>query len=405
MIYIIEAFVEDYLHVLANVNIIKIFRNIYTDKPIVFTSPKKHNEQVKECFKSADPLISFESVPNLNVATTNIFNRVYLILLRIQRDISLLNKVFKKCKPGDIVVVTHIYFPCLVLLKLIKKKYPLVTTLSVIHGDVEYVYYPKTKQQKIVGFFHKLMFKIKAKQFYYIFLTPISKQILLETKKTTHAETLAIELPPFPNDHSFKDSLTLPRDVLKIGHVGSAGVRKNVHLFYELAVKLKVEIEGGTLQLSNVGVLETSIEPFLSPLIIDFVNQTIDKPLSREKYNEKISDLHYAIFFYGKDDFILRSSAAFFDAIFYEKPLIVLKNTFFEDVFKREGEIGYLCENLEEMAILINQLLTQQRYHEEKYVLMVENIRKYKSKLTIDIISSDLKNGMESLGIICPATS
>jgi len=399
MIYIIEAFVEDYLHVLANVNIIKIFRKIYADKPIVFTSPKKHNEQVKECFKTQDTLISFESVANLNVATTNIFNRVYLILLRIHRDISLLTRIFKNCKPGDIVVVTHIYFPCLVLLKLIKKKYPSVTTLSVIHGDVEYVYYPKTIQQKIVGFFHKLMFEIKAKNFYYIFLTPISKQILLETKRTTYAETIAIELPPFPDENGFKSVISLSREVLRIGHVGSAGVRKNVHLFYELAFNLKEEIESGELQLSNVGVLETSIEPFLSPLIVDFVNQTINKPLSREKYNEKISNLHYSIFFYGKDDFILRSSAAFFDAVFYEKPLIALRNTFFNDVFEREGEIGYLCENLEEMTILINQLLTQKKYHEEKYDILVENIRKYKSKLTIDIISSDLKSDLESLGV------
>lgn len=391
MIYIIEAFVEDYLHVLANVNIIKIFKKIYEKESILFISPEKHNNQVKIYFGDQEE-VGFHSVKNLTIIPSNLINRVLLILSRIYRDYKILNDVFKKCKPGDKVIITHIYFPSLVLVKLIKKRYTKVTTFSVIHGDVEFIYFPEKTTDKIVGFFHKLMFKIKAKNFYYLFLTPTSKQILVESKRIKSDEIFAIDLPTFPNENKFEKDENLSNKTLKIGHIGSAGIRKNVHLFYDLAEHLTEVINRDELEFSNVGVLETSIEPYLNPLIKNYVSNEINKPLLREVYDEKISELHYAVFFYGKNDFILRSSAAFFDAIFYEKPLIAIRNTFFEDVFKREGEIGYLCENLSEMETLINSILKEGKKNDEKYLSFIKNIKNYKSKLSIENISSNLKN-------------
>ncbi len=395
MIYIVEAFVEDYLHVLANVNIIKIFKKVYKDESVTFISPEKHNIQVKKYFNPEQDNISFQSIGNLIIVPTNILSRIFLILSRIYRDFKILRLVFNKCKPGDKVVITHIYFPSLVLLKLVKKMYPKVATFSVIHGDVEYVYYPTTKGQKVVGFFHELMFKISVNNFYYLFLTPTSKQILVETNKIRKDEIFAIELPTFPNENKFEKIENFSSKILKIGHIGSAGVRKNVQFFYDLASRLSEQISKGDLEFSNVGVLETSIEPFLNSLIKNYVNDEINKPLRREVYDGKISTLHYSIFFYGKNDFILRSSAAFFDAIYYEKPLIVLRNTFFENVFKKEGEIGYLCENLEEMAILISNLIEQGEVYTEKYLLMVQNVKNYKAKLSIDEIASTLKKDVD----------
>lgn len=395
MIYIVEAFVEDYLHVLANVNIIKIFKKVYTEDDIVFISPYKHNTQVKKYFENQEDEICFDSIANLTILPSNLLKRIWLILSRIYRDFKLLKAVFKKCNAGDKVVITHIYFPSLVLVKLVKKFYPKIITFSVIHGDVEFIYYPSTKEHKIVAFFHKLMFKINAKNFYYLFLTPISKQILVKTKRIKKDDIFAIELPTFPNKNRYEKSEILDDKILKIGHIGSAGVRKNVQFFYELAAQLKNSISTGELEFSNVGVLESSIAPFLSPLIKNYVNDELNKPLLREVYDEKISTLNYAVFFYGKNDFILRSSAAFFDAIYYEKPIIVLRNSFFDDVFSREGEIGYICENLEDMCVLINDLLQQKELFNEKYQLLIKNIRNYKSKLSIESIASDLKKDIE----------
>lgn len=399
MIYIVEAFVEDYLHVLANVNIIKIFDKVFEEEPIVFISPEKHNAQVQKYFDIEQEGISFQSVDNLRIIPSNIFKRIFLILSRIYRDFKILRSVFKKCKPEDKVVITHIYFPSLVLVKLLKKVYPKVVTFSVIHGDVEYVYYPTTTEHKIVGFFHELMFKISAKNFYYLFLTPASKQILVETNKIEKSKLFAIDLPTFPNENKFEKTKSVAGRSIKIGHIGSAGVRKNVQLFYDLASQFSTDINKGDLEFSNVGVLETSIEPFLNPLIKNYVNDEINRPLHREMYDKKISALHYAVFFYGKNDFILRSSAAFFDAIYYEKPLIVVRNAFFEDVFDREGEIGYLCDNLEEMRILINNLIKQSEVFTEKYLMMVQNIRKYKLKLSIENISSTLKKDIGDIHV------
>lgn len=399
MIYVVEAFVEDYLHVLANVNLIKIFKNVYPNESLVFISAEKHNVKVKKNFEDQNDEIVFESIDNL-VASDNFFISVYRVFYRFFRDLRLFHTIFKKCKGNDKIVVTHIHFMSLILLKLIKKKYPNVTIFSIIHGDVEYAYFATNLRQRVVGFFHKLMFKINVQNFYYVFLTPISKKILVDSQRIKLNEIFAIELPTFPNENKFITDKISQKGIIKIGHIGSAGVRKNVQLFYELASSVRDSISKRSLELSVVGVLDNSIAPFLNSLVVDYVNNEVDKPLLREVYDEKISSLHYSIFFYGKNDFILRSSAAFFDAIFYEKPIIALRNTFFEDVFKREGNIGYLCESLEEMAQLIEDFTVQKEMYDQKYILLLENIKKYKSKLSIVDISADLKKEIESKKIM-----
>jgi hypothetical protein len=399
MVYVVEAFVEDYLHVLANVNLIKIFEHVYPDEDFVFISPVKHNSNVAKYFERGRNKIIFETIPNLSDSPQSFFDRVNLIFSRIKRDLKIINTVFKRAKPGDRIIITHIHFLSLVLVKLFKMRYRNLITIFVVHGDVEFVYFPVSKEQKVIGYFHKLMFKIKAVNFYYLFLTPYSKRILFDSKRTSPEETLAIELPTFPVDKKFSGATLELQEKIRIGHIGSAGVRKNVHMFYDLAFSLKSIIDNKELELSNVGVLENTIAPFLNPLVINFVGDQLNSPLSRKVYDEKIANLHYAIFFYGPNDFILRSSAAFFDAIFYEKPIIVLQSKFFEDLFQREGEIGYLCESLNDMAILIKELVTDREKSKEKYFFLVENIRKYKNKLSIEDISYNLKKDMECKGI------
>lgn len=395
MVYVVEAFVEDYLHVLANVNLIKIFKNVFPTESFVFISAKKHNDQVKVYFEEQQSEIFFQSIPNL-ISSGNFFARLYRVPFRFFRDIRLINNILKKCKPGDSVVITHIHFVSLVLLKVIKKSYPEVTLFSVIHGDVEYAFFPKNKQQELVGFFHKWMFNIKAKNFYYVFLTQMSTKILVDSNSLQSSELFSIELPTFPNGNKYVLEDFFPKYPLKIGHIGSAGLRKNVQLIYELATRVQESIVAGNLELSLVGVLDDkNILPFLNPLVVDYVNNEVNKPLLRSLYDEKISGLHYSIFFYGKNDFILRSSAAFFDAIYYEKPIIALRNTFFDDVFKREGAIGYLCDNLEEMATLIQNFAAEKEKYDQQYILLVQNIKKYKSKLSIHDISLGLKEEFE----------
>jgi hypothetical protein len=397
MIYILEAFVEDYLHVLANVKIINIFNKIYPKEPIVFTSPSNHNAHVKKYF-DLNGQITFQSIENLDIPTTNILNRAFLIMSRIYRDFVMLSQVFRKCQKGDVVVVTHIYFPSLILMKLIKKFHPKTVTFSIIHGDVEYAFYPTTLEQRIVGWFHRVMFKLKAKNFYYIFLTPVSKQILVDSNHTTSINTFAIELPTFPKEDNYVQVGRINWDNIRVGHVGSAGIRKNVQLFYQLATALTDDIMSNKLQLSNVGVLETSIAPFMNPLILNYVNNQINKPLSRAEYDENIASLNYSIFFYGKNDFILRSSAAFFDAIYYEKPIIALRNTFFDDLFEREGQLGYLCDNLEDMAVLVHSL-TEVGKHRLLYDALINNIRSYKNKLKLETIALNLDRELQILKV------
>ncbi|MDA9555547.1 hypothetical protein N9R54_04860, partial [Pelobium sp.] len=187
---------------------------------------------------------------------------------------------------------------------------------------------------------------------------------------------------------------------IKIGHIGSAGKRKNVDILYNISEKINFLIKKNLIQLSVIGVLEESIKPYMNDFVINFVDNKVNTPIDRKYYDSQLSNLDYAIFFYGENDFLLRSSAAFFDAIIYEKPIIALNNTFFEKLFLLNGDMGYLCDNKNQLIKVIEDISNLDSTTLLKYSEFVKNIQLLKKSLDLKNIADDLNHQLKALHII-----
>ncbi len=108
--------------------------------------------------------------------------------------------------------------------------------------------------------------------------------------------------------------------------------------------------------------------------------------MPRTDYENAISSLHYILFFYPNSMYRYIASGAFFDAISFEKPIIAIRNSFFEYYFNRYGEIGYLCDNLEEMSYYLSNI------NHERYKLQLQNIKQAKKDLSLENISKRLRS-------------
>jgi hypothetical protein len=103
-------------------------------------------------------------------------------------------------------------------------------------------------------------------------------------------------------------------------------------------------------------------------------------------YSKKIN---YALFFHKRDNYRLSASGVFFDAISYLKPIIALRNPFFEYYFQIMGDIGYLCDSYEEMENLILKIVENKP--NERYLKQQKNILNGRKKLNFQNIAEKLK--------------
>jgi hypothetical protein len=96
------------------------------------------------------------------------------------------------------------------------------------------------------------------------------------------------------------------------------------------------------------------------------------KHIPNDEYNKLCSLATYAVFPYSKNAYKLYPSGAVFDAFVHQKPVICMRNSYFEHLFESLGDIGYLCENSEEMASTIKSIINE--FPHERYQKQCRNI-------------------------------
>lgn len=75
-----------------------------------------------------------------------------------------------------------------------------------------------------------------------------------------------------------------------------------------------------------------------------------DGELCRSQYDQRLSELDYILFFYNSDSYKITASGAIMDALAACKPIIALRNDYFEYLFKKFGPFGYLADSIDQMV-------------------------------------------------------
>lgn len=135
---------------------------------------------------------------------------------------------------------------------------------------------------------------------------------------------------------------------LRIGTIGGLDQTKGVNEYLKL---IKAVISKNiNIKFSHTGFSITNKEEFLK-LGVDIPQY--DSVLSRKEYEQRINELDCILFFYPKQSYKITASGAIMDAIKFEKPIVALKNDYFNYIFDKFGNFGYLCDSIEEMTEVI----------------------------------------------------
>ena len=114
-------------------------------------------------------------------------------------------------------------------------------------------------------------------------------------------------------------------------------------------------------------------------------------PLKQDEYEDFIKDIDYAVFLYDEDNYKLTASATLFDAFSHLKPIIALRNPYFEHYFDKMGDIGDLCDTYEAIKDLIISIVNNQP--NERYINQQKNIFKGRNQFGLDKLAEKIRDG------------
>lgn len=155
---------------------------------------------------------------------------------------------------------------------------------------------------------------------------------------------------------------------VRFGFLGLASRSKGFDAFCRLANRVAERCGSSPASprfelVGRVGADCTALQmvPGWDRVEIDFRQQQ----MPRERYEQRVSELTYAVLPYAPEHYALVSSGAILDAFSYAKPCIALRNPLFEEYFSTMGDIGYLCDTEDEMFDVMSALVAcgpQERY-------------------------------------------
>lgn len=100
------------------------------------------------------------------------------------------------------------------------------------------------------------------------------------------------------------------------------------------------------------------------------------------QYNAYVKSMDVMLLLYNTNSYKLTASGAILEAIWNEKPIVALNNSYFEYLFKKYGDMGILCDNVKDICEAINDFKTNP--------LFIRNLINAKAELDPEVVQKQL---------------
>ena len=352
-----------------------------------------------ECLKN---ILQTSNIPVDNIQFHNIetypekyeYSRFFI-------DFKLVKQIFDFAKKNNEKKIFSTYTTTLFLyyLKLFLLLNPSIFLITTIHSELERLYILKYSNgfnglRKYFTILYCIFFglylplSINLKNYKCLVYGESIKQNLLKKVPLLKSNTvIAINHPYITN--SIESTEPFKHGKVNFGLIGLIDKKKNGTNLLKLLQILK-EQNTNKFKISFIGHIRNKMtEEYLGEALkFDFVERASDGPefISRKLRDELETKVDYNIYTYNIDGYKLTASGAFMDAISFEKPVIAIKNDFFEYYFNKFGNIGYLFDNVNDMAKKMIEITANP--NEEEYFIQRENIKTIKRYIDINYISN-----------------
>jgi len=335
----------DFEHPGVNASLIGTALLAYPGSRILFLAEESHIGRVRELLETEvhpeGPPLAWKSIliPPRRARTFRRLGREWSALRRILTTAAR--------EGASVIIITSAselgFFFLKILLAFSTRRVPVV---AVLHGVLATLVpgAPRKRWGALRGM--RLVFRLPhPTQLSYLAFGPSILRSLAEIQPTAARHTIAIELPCSWSVHSMP---SLPRarpEPVCFGYFGVSGGRgKGFDRFVRLAEEIRARRTGADFTM--VGHLSSQEDRIrFGPL---FPNAPAT-PLSHAAYGERAAQLTYAVSITDPEVYRIVASTAFLDALSFVKPGIYLRNLYIEECFRQMGDIGFLCDSVDEI--------------------------------------------------------
>jgi hypothetical protein len=181
--------------------------------------------------------------------------------------------------------------------------------------------------------------------------------------------------------------LTTP---VRIGLVGQATEAKGITSFLALAGGFRQSLPGMvSFHLVGHPAAGADLQAFA---VLDDPPPTTWP--TRAEFIERLAALHYVCLPLNPLYYGLSASGALLDAITWLKPIIATPVPIIVDLFARFGDIGYLCNNLDDMRVAIEALAREP--DQTRYDRQVANLRRVQASRLPAALAADYRTMIET---------
>ena len=383
-IYIIDKLVNGYNHVTFNAAITSIIAKVYKNQEVIFICESLHANAIKS--KNSNVANLKYQPYNESPLPPNKTKRIFPWIKKKLADLFFINFLYqKRFKQSSAIFFTCLSTSTLFYTSYKTKRLP-IPIYFFLHGEIEFIFLKRIGIiNKIRGEMYKLFFKQLGETSKIVVISEIVKESLVAGKYLSEDKVIIIEHPITPPSSIRK--LSIEKKII-FGHIGIAVKKKNSELFFELSKLHKLEIEKGFVEFQLIGKIGNEL--FLEDSSTVKILTENNKSLAQDQYEQSIANIDYAIFTFTKDNYVYRASGSVMDAIAFTKPIIALKHHYFDYLFSSAGNIGFLCNNFEELNLLVNRIILKDKGLLSQYQFQQDNLRKLAKRQSNEEIENKL---------------
>lgn len=385
MILISEISHPGEIHLEANSSLVEILSLIYRHDQIIFRAEARHVDAVRRyVIDERIHFVRFKEYYNPKAFSWS--TRIFGEIREVYRSLKLGVKTNSEMYVWTCIFPTGQFFLSLYLLFFNKKK---IGHLIVLHGELEFLRKKKRKKTEVLlGALQSWAMKLTPENVRYIVLGESIKHHLLHYLPERVLKRVITMVHPY--HYSFDNvanDFQIDAKPILFGAIGTQMLTKNSNFVFRLASYFKEEVLAGDLKFVTIGKVLPEISPYENELVVQlYANSFVPQSI----FESEVRKLNFVLFFYDSSSYQLCASGAIFEVIKSGIPVISICNEYFKWLFAEFGELGFLCEDLNEMQNLITRIMKGEL--SDEIISVRKNIIKFKEQNSIRKIAAELSN-------------
>lgn len=370
MIFYIETQMQGNKHIIINSSMLYVLSLAFPDEQFFISCDELHYSNII-AKRPIDGIIVEKLLFPYNVKEgleKNIIRKIY-------REVVLMVKIFSLARKYNpkLIFFSSVFPFTFPIMNLLSKFYNRRIIVA-MHGDLGVILLKKNYfTTKVFRTFVKWMLRYRNSRLicFLFYGETIRNNTIKKVAYFNPMNTIAID-HPYEFHNKNENNHRIGRTLI-FANIGTAILAKNSQNFFRVAFNLRRYVIEKRALFMQIGAMSKEVMEYMNEYVSIAFPESNGEFISPERFEYAISQCDFYLFFYEANTYYdLCPSGTLLDSIKTLTPVIAIRSSYFEYYFNKFGNIGYLCNNIDELKNKIQELIIN--FPEAEYQVFKRNL-------------------------------